>query len=697
MDGQVKVRGYRVEVGEIEEVLRGHEQVRESVVVQWQEQGSQQSRLVAYVMGKGTTVPSRSELRGYLEERLPDYMVPSDYVPVKQWPLTSNGKLDRQRLPAPSESEQEWERGEGQAGGARSVVEQVLVEIFEQVLGRQPVGIHDDFFEQGGHSLVAMQVIAQVRAILGVELPILSIFQARTVAKMGELVEQKLRSGNSSTMPALVPTSRSQNLPLSFAQQRIWFLDQIEPGSTAFSKAISLQISGELNVAALVYCLRTIVQRHEILRTTYHVVEKQPVQVIRPAENFFLPVIDLGVLSSGVCEEEMKALTDEKTQLPFDLTSDLMLRAMLLRLDTRKHVLLLITHHIASDAWSNGVFLREMTALYTAIVAGRPSPLQDLPVQYADYAFWQRQWFQGEVFEAQMRYWKQQLDGLSPLALPLDHPRPARRTFHGAQVDIELHKQLSNDLKELAREEGVTLFMLLLAAFQMLLARYTEGVDIAVGTPIANRMPTETEGLIGFFINTLVLRTDLSGNPTFREVLERVRRVALEAYTHQDMPFEKLVEVYSAQRDMSRAPLVQVVFVLQHVAEAFQSSIELGDIKLDVLKGDEEAARNDLVLGMFDTVEGLRGSLMYNTDLFEHSTIKKMSEYFTTILSSMATSPERRLFDIPPLNGMKNGKQFLADGLSEARRASSVGHLDSKPKSIALAPREDEVGTFSFE
>src|SRR5439155_5432359 len=396
-----------------------------------------------------------------------------------------------------------------------------------------------------------------------------------------------------SDLPALHPVPRGSSIPLSFAQQRLWFLDQLEPDSSVYNIFSGLRLKGPLDIGALEQGLNEIVRRHEALRTIFYVVEGQPVQIILPSLSLPLPVMDLSHLPEIEREAEVGRLANEEAQRPFDLCLGPLMRATLLRLNDADHVLLLTVHHIASDGWSKGVLFRELSVLYEAFTNGKPSPLEELPVQYADFAQWQREWLQGDVLETQLGYWKTQLDNIQILQVPTDQPRPAILRYRGASQSIVLSKKLTEALRTLSRQQDVTLFMTLLAAFQTLLHRYTGQGDIVVGSPIANRNRTEIEGLIGFFVNTLVLRSDLSDNPTFRELLARVRAVALGAYAHQDLPFEKLVEELQPERNLSQNPLFQVMFILQNVPS---SAPKLGGLTLSPLDADTDTTKFDLLM-----------------------------------------------------------------------------------------------------
>ncbi len=465
------------------------------------------------------------------------------------------------------------------------------------------------------------------------------------------LLELKLRERSLHGSAGQIIPSRTNphSAPLSFAQQRLWFLHQLDPDSPAYNLPMAVRMYGALNVVALQRTLNTIVTRHEALRTTFVVEDGGPVQVMADSRSVELPVIDLSRQPEGTRETALQRILCEHIQRPFDLSRDVMLRGILLRLAEADHVLLLTIHHIASDAWSMGVIRREMTALYEAFSVGKPALLPTLPIQYADFAQWQRQQLQGEVLAGQLSYWKQQLHGSLPaLELPTDRPRPQVQTYHGARQPFRLPATLSERLKALSRQEGVTLFMTLLAVFQTLLYRYTAQHDILVGSPIAGRTRTETEALIGFFVNTLVLRTNLHGNPTFRALLGRVREVALGAYAHQDLPFEKLVEELQPERRLSHAPLFQVMFALQNVPTY---SLELSGLSLQMLEVENGTAKFDVTLYMYDESVGLRGVLEYNADLFDTATIARMLGHFQTLLEAVVADPDERLADLSLLTG----------------------------------------------
>ncbi len=660
IDGQVKIRGFRIELGEIEAQLGQHPSVLENVVIV-REDSSDDKCLVAYVvpkledrdLHKNSAINNElvSQLRHFLQERLPQHMIPSAFVLLKSLPIAPSGKVDRRALPAP-----DWKlQSNGIYVAPSTPIEEILASIWAKVLKLEKVGIHDNFFELGGHSLLATQVISQMRQAFEIELPLRGLFEAPTISKFARHIEKAISAGLGLEAPPIQRISRNGKLTLSFAQQRLWFLSQLEPQNPLYNLSAAIRLQGQLNQSALEQTFNEILRRHEALRTNFETVEGQPVAVISPVIPLPLPLLDFSELPIARRETEVNQLVSEESRHPFDLNTDLLLRVKLLRLGEQEHILLITVHHIASDGWSIGVLVHEMSTLYQACCEEQPSlrlasltPLPELPIQYADFAAWQRQWLQGEVLASQISYWRKQLeDAPALLELPTDHPRPAVQTFRGATCSFTLSKALSVALNQLSQQAGSTLFMTLLAAFKILLGRYTGSEDIVVGTPIANRNRAEIEGLIGFFVNTLVLRTDLSGNPSFRELLTRVREVALGAYSHQDLPFEQLVEELHPQRALSHTPLFQVMFILQN---APMSEMALSGLNLSFLKSHSGTAQFDLTLSMEETSEGLLGTFEYSTDLFEASTIERIAEHFKTLLAGIITNPDRQLQELPLLS-----------------------------------------------
>ncbi|MBZ5721324.1 MAG: amino acid adenylation domain-containing protein, partial [Acidobacteriia bacterium] len=529
----------------------------------------------------------------------------------------------------------------------RTPTEEIVAGIWGRLLRVERVGIHDNFFRLGGHSLLATQVIARIRQALGAELPLRAMFESPTVAELTPRIEAARRAGRAWQAPPLGPRTRKKNPPLSFAQQRLWFLDQLEPGNPLYNIPQMIRMRGALHVEALEKSLNQIVRRHEALRTTFVTVANQAVQVIAAELSLPLPITDLSNLSKSEREAETERRAKAEALRPFDLAKGPMLRAQLLRLGAEEHVLLLTMHHVASDRWSMGLVSEELAALYTAFVQGRPSPLPELPVQYADYAAWQREWLTGEALESQITYWKQQLAGAPPvLELPTDRPRPAIQTYRGSTEKLMLPAELVEQLRALSQSEGVTLFMTLLAAFQTLLSRYSGQEDIVVGSPIANRKYAEIEPLIGFFVNTLAFRTDLSGDPSFRDLLVRVKEVSLGNYAHQDIPFEKLVEELQPARSLSHNPIFQVLFALQN---APMQALELPGLRLERLPVYTDTSMFDLSCYAIEVPEGLLLRAEYNTDLFDACTITRALNHFQVLLESIAARPGCRITELPLL------------------------------------------------
>ncbi|HEU4559040.1 MAG TPA: amino acid adenylation domain-containing protein, partial [Longimicrobium sp.] len=631
LDGQVKVRGFRIEPGEVEAALRQDAGVAECAVVA-REDVPGDRRLVAYVVGE-----ARAEaLRARLRQSLPEYMVPAAFVVLERLPLTPNGKLDRKALPAP-----DLASAEETYVAPRTPMEEVLAGIWAEVLRLERVGARDNFFELGGHSLLATRVVSRIRAVFGVEMPLRAVFEGPTVAGLAVRVEEMRRAGLP-VLPPVVPAERTGALPLSFAQERLWFLDRLEPGSTAYNIPVAWRLGGALDEAALERALGEIVRRHESLRTTFAEVDGSPVQAVAPFGAFALPVEDLSGLSETDREAEVRRRAGEEAGRAFDLSAGPLFHAALLRVGEEDHVLLLSMHHIVSDGWSLGVLFRELSTLYTAYRDGGESPLAELAVQYADYAVWQREQLAGEVLDRQLSYWTEQLAGAPELLeLPTDHPRPPVQTYRGATVPVEVSLELLERLQALGRSEGATLYMTLLGAFQVLLGKYAGSDDVVVGSPIAGRTRREVEELIGFFVNTLVLRTDFSGDPGFREVLRRVREVTLGAYEHQELPFEKMVAELQPERSLSRSPLFQVMFTLENAEGGGDD--DLSGLKVGGAGAAMEIAKFDLSLTLVATPQGLRGGLNYNTDLFERGTIERMLGHLARVLEQVAADADVRL------------------------------------------------------
>ncbi|MDZ7307315.1 MAG: amino acid adenylation domain-containing protein [candidate division KSB1 bacterium] len=668
-DQQVKVRGFRIEPGEIETCLQQHPAVREAVVVARAGNGDDSAaadkRLLAYLVPRPGSTLTVSELHEFLKARLPEYMLPAAFVLMEKLPMLASGKVDRHALPAPDD--ESLRLGAGTAYVApRTPTEELLANLWCDVLGVLRAGIHDNFFTLGGHSLLATQLVSRIRETFQIELPLADLFERPELAALAAHLDNLRAAAQQVPVPPLMPLPRADGaeLPLSFAQQRLWFLDQLQPGGAFYNIPTALRINGKLERAALTAALNKIVRRHETLRTTFASRDGRPVQIIAPATVVTIPLVDLTALPAGQSEQEVRRLAADEARQPFDLAAGPLWRCRLLRLGPQEHVLLLTLHHIIADGWSMGVLVQEVAQAYAAALAGKEPGLPDLPIQYADYAAWQRQWLSGERLEQQLAYWKEQLAGhIDALELPTDRPRPPLQTFHGASQRIVLPGELARALQTLSQREGVTLFMTLLAAFQTLLHRYTGQPDILVGSPIANRTRAETENLIGFFVNTLVLRADFSGNPTFRELLRQVRERCLGAYAHQDLPFEKLVEELQPVRDLSRSPLFQVMFVMQNVP---LRPFELAGVQFRSLEVETKTASFDMTLIVMESGDGLAAELEYNTDLFNAETITRLLGHFETLLQGIAREAEQRVSYLPLLPAAE-ARQLLVEWNATAK------------------------------
>jgi amino acid adenylation domain-containing protein len=575
------------------------------------------------------------QLISFLKERLPDYMVPGHFVLLDKIPILPNGKLDRKSLPV-QVSELATHEDPG------TPIQDILCGIWEEVLQVDKVGIHQDFFEAGGHSLLATQVISRIRTVFGIDIALRAIFEAPTISSLAERIENEKRSQARETLP-LKPVSRQQALPLSFAQQRLWFMDQLEPANSAYNLSFGLRLNGYLHPLALKWSIQQIVNRHEVLRTRFSVCDGVPVQVISTEPDFGWEEIDLRDLPLEQREEKIGAYAREESAKPFDLEHGPLVRVKLLRPEDREYVLLVSMHHIITDGWSLGIIVRELTHFYEAHTKGEEGALPELPVQYPDFALWQRQWLQGEALEEQLAYWRKHLAGVKVLELLTDHPRSFLKGYRGAAVSFEIDEQLTARLKSLCRQEGATLFMALLAVFQMTLSRHAGQQDIAVGATVANRNRTEIERLIGFFVNTIVLRASIEPELKFRDLLKHVRSSSLEAYQYQDVPFEKLVEDLLPQRDLDRNPLFQSMFIFLNTPGA---DVRMSGIDVKPYEIERCPVRSDIDLYVGESGKVLGGRLVYDMELFESSTAQKMVQHFKSLLETIVQQPDALLGDI---------------------------------------------------
>jgi len=699
VDDQVKVRGFRIELREIEVILNEHPGLREVAVVARDEvmgtagspvRKTGDKKLVAYgVAADGHPPPAAAELRELLRRRLPDYMVPAAFVTLEELPLTAAGKVDRRALPAPEHEPLP------DSVPPRTPTEELVAGIWAEILEVEQVGIFDNFFELGGHSLLATRVISRIQQDFAIDIPLMALLQTPEVAAVAALIEAAQAAGQGAKIPPLVPVPRDGALPLSFAQERLWFLDQMQPGSSIYNMPLALRLRGDLRPRLLERSLGEVVRRHEVVRTTFRKVEGKPAQVITPAAEWTLPVVELASLPPSRAAAEAEHLASEEALRPFDLARGPLLRSALLQLEDES-VLVFNMHHIVSDGWSMDLLVREATTVYRALVSGEPSPLGELPLQYADFAVWQRFWLQGAELQRQLGYWREQLAGAPPaLEFPSDRPRPPVQTFRGAHCVHSFAPHLSDDLRALGQQQRVTLFMILLAATAAILSRYTGQEDIVVGSPIAGRNRPEIEGLIGFFVNMLVLRIDVSGRPELRdprcaELLGRVRRVTLDAYSHQDLPFERLVEELKIARVLDRSPLFQVAVALEH-SPLGAAELKLPGLHISPMESELRTSRFDLTL-LFETSDSeLRIRTEYSTDLFDSVMIERLLGHLERVLSALVAAPDQRLSELPILSVAQRHQLLIEWNDQQAMRGRCTGihclfeaQVERLPEAVAV-------------
>ena len=656
IDTQVKIRGFRIELGEIEAVLTQYRDIAEAVAIA-RENIPGDKYLVAYIV-PSQKQPIVSEVREFCKDKLPDYMVPVVFVVLEKLPLTLNGKVDRNALPVPNRIRPEIEAA---FVAPRDRTEEILASIWSEVLGLEPIGIQDNLFELGGHSLIATQILSRVRDVFQVSLAFPNFLENPTIANLSQFVQQCGRVEEDFQFLSLQPTPREGRLPVSFAQERVYFIEQLAP-NRAYQFQSTLRFKGQLDVSALQQSINEIVRRHEIFRTTLPAIDGRPFQVIHPPPTVNLPIVDVRIIPDNLREQEVQRLIGLEVQKPFDLTQLPLVRWTLFQLSDREHVLIHIEHHIVHDGWSFNIFLHELIELYKAFSGKKASPLDEPSLQFVDFASWQRQWVLGEAAKQQLAYWQQKLSGSSPLLeLPYDRPRPTEQSYRGDSLRMELPLGICEALRGLSRQEGKTLFMTMFGAFLALLHRYTGRDDLSVGTAVANRRLPGTEGLIGMIVNNLVLRTDLSGNPTFRELLNRVRQVTLEAYANEDLPFDKVVEVLNPIRNLNHNPLFQVMFSFH---DSPMWDLKLPELDLTLYEAvSNKSAKFDLDVvviprfeqrvGRSSTKEGAKGILLiweYNSDLFDATTIERMMGHYQNLLEGIGSNLEQRVSELPILN-----------------------------------------------
>jgi amino acid adenylation domain-containing protein/non-ribosomal peptide synthase protein (TIGR01720 family) len=649
-DEQVKIRGFRIELGEIETVLAAHPSVAQAAVLA-REDHPGHKQLVAYLVAAPNNTIDTTQLHAHAASQLPDYMLPTASVILDQLPLTPNGKLNRRALPAPDR-----QRTTGHTA-PRTPTEQTLADIWAHVLGLDHVGTEDNFFELGGDSILSIQVISRVRVALGVEISVRALFTHPTITALAGMIAADPLTAAPAAVSAIPVISRTDELPLSFAQQRLWFLHQFDPLSSEYVTRSAVRLRGELDAPALTRALTALVARHESLRTTFASVEGRGVQVIHPPADVELPVLDLSGLADDDRASELDRVLVQDALTPFDLAAGPLLRPRLVRLAPGEHVLSLMVHHIITDGWSSGILTRDLAELYRAELTGTPAQLPALGVQYADFALWQRGQLTSDLADQQLAYWRAQLADAPVLELPTDRPRPAVHTTSGALQDFVIPAPVTAGLKELSRRHDSTLFITLVAACQLLLGRWSGQSDITVGTVTSGRHRTELEPLIGFFVNTLVLRTHLEPTQPFTELLGRVKNTVLDAFAHQEIPFERLVDELHPTRDTSRTPLFQAMVVLQNTPEHALElpGLDINDVELPTLSTSFE-----LTFEFVDLNNTLYGALTYNTDLFDPTTIQRMITHLHRLLVGIAENADRLVAQLPWMSEAER-RQILID------------------------------------
>jgi len=652
IDHQIKLRGFRIELGEIENALTEFPSIKNAAVI-LREDEPDQKYLAAYLITATKEKIDRTSLLKFLKERLPEYMMPAVIIEMDAFPLTPSGKINRKALPIPDEAA----RVHSEKIAPRTPIEELLVSLCSRVLHMNEVGINDNFFEIGGHSLLATQMMSRIRDAFEVELPLKDFYENPVISDLALKIEQLRRMDNRLAAPAIERIKSDQDIPLSFSQQRLWFLDQLAPGSANYNIPTVLRLKGTLNIESLNQSLNTIIQRHEVLRTIFVEKSGNPIQVVQDFEAIELPVTDLSHLSLQNAEEQARKRVSEELSATFDLSSGPLFKGRLFKLAHDDYVVTFVMHHTITDGWSMGILVKELATIYPALISGEPHVLDDMTLQYADYSVWQRNWLQGDVLQQQLDFWKE-LIGENPevLELPLDYSRPAMQTFSGKTLNMILPAELKEKLKAFSQKEGSTLFMTLLSIFKTLMHRYSGQDQITTGTPIANRTQSVTESLIGFFVNTLVLKADFSSVTDFRSLLKQIREMTLQAYAHQDLPFEKLVDALQHERDMSHSPLFQAAFIMQNMEIG---SLKLPDLSLHPFEAENSISKYDLTLNAAETDSGIECHFEYNTDLFLESTIQRMMHHFQLLTAALLENPKLNLHRVDFLSDQEKQDLFV--------------------------------------
>ena len=691
-DAQVKIRGYRVETYETELALLRHPTI-DQVLVLCREDRRGDKSLVAYIIVNQAFHPTVTELRHFLEERIPVYMVPSAFVFLDSLPLTPNGKVNHVALPEPGRARPDL----GVAFVAsRNPTEEGLARLWAEILDINEVGIDDNFFDLGGNSILAMQVVARLEKMFRVRLPLERFFESPTVGLLSR--EILLVADEKIETPAIEPVRRNESFPLSSFQQRLWFLDQWEPGNPFYTICRAYRISKRLDLKLMEDSLNAVVARHEILRTTFRNAENRPVQVIAPFLNLRLDLVDLKSLTEDNRKIQSTRLVNEEARRTFDISQGPLLRATVIRLDEDEHIFIITVHQIVCDGWSMQILLRELWTFYEAFSSKRIPFLASLTHQYADFTMWQRQFLREDLLRPQIAYWKNQLRGRLPvLNLPTDHPRSAQQSFRGGRISFVLSEALTQALNDLSHRQGVTLFMTMMTAFAGLLYRYTGQEDLTVGFPITNRNWAGNTGLIGFFVNTVVLRTDFSGNPIFKEILVRVRDSCLGAYANQDLPFERLVEELRPERDLTHNPIFQTLFTFQNTQVA---NLPLQKLEWEPIDVDSGTSKFDLMLSLAERDKKLVGFFEYSSDLFNRSTIERMIGHFQALIQGVVADPDQPVSTVSLLTETERYQLLVEwnDTEAEYPRDACIHELfeaqvERTPDAIAA---EDEEKTLTY-
>ncbi|HEV7682886.1 MAG TPA: amino acid adenylation domain-containing protein, partial [Pyrinomonadaceae bacterium] len=690
IDNQVKLRGFRIELGEVEATLAQHPAVIDQAVVV-REDVPGNKLLVAYIVTKDEAPLTSTELRSYLKERLPDYMVPSVFAMLASLPLTPNGKVDRKALPAP---ERIGMGPESTYLAPRTATEEILVEMWATLIGVQPVGVNDNFFELGGHSLLATQLIFRLRKKFRIEIPLYELFKEPTIAGLAITIEILLERVKALEPVVALSESRKERRLLSHSQQRLWFLAQLEPETPVHNESIALRLNGKLDVAVLQQSINEIIRRHEVLRATFTSEDGQAVQMVLAELKIDLPLQDLTATPASLREAEAQRIITEEVRRPFNLSQDPLLRAHLLRLNEAEHVLVLLTHHIVCDHSSLGLLVRELTALYDAYQQRQPSPLPELLMQYADFARRQHDWVKTEALKTQLPYWKQQLAGAEsvPELVP-DKPRPAVRSFNGARHKLRISPHLFQALKALSEQQSATLFMTVLTVLDVLLNYYTQSANIVLGTDVAGRDTGASESLIGPFVNQLALSTHVSGDPKFSELLAQVRETVRAAQAHQGLPFEEIVEALKPARDRGRTPLFQLKLVNQNPP---LPELELSELRIAPLEIETGMASFDMTMFMEETSQELSVIFEYNTDLYEPRRVGSISSCLEILLEKVAVETEAR---VSVLKDLLRETEQQQEGRKQAELKTSVGQKlrNLKRKTIPHVVKETIVSAKILE